>query len=200
MPQNLKKYFPIKLALSLLFITAIAVSALGATWALFSDIEESRDNPVSLATLDLQVGDNNPSTLSFNFNNLSPANSPEWVTANIRSIGDIAGDFWMEIITKDSSEGKNPEPETNIDPADGGELEECAEARVTFNNTPLFDFTPVASLATEWDKGWGSDIDAWVESVSGANFKLEVRTTNCTAEAMGDSFNLDLVFHLDQTS
>lgn len=168
--------------------------------AYFSDTELSLGNKISMGTVNLQVGDHDPSTFSFEFSNIAPGEM--WQTyAAVKTIGSLSGNFWFDVATSNSQEGDNPEAETDTEGE--GDLENCTELRIVFYNDStgeefeLFDFTPIGDLVGGHEEHSGSDVDALVES-NLAIMNLQARMDNCGNEAMGDSFDLDLAFHLQQ--
>ena len=167
--------------------------------ALLQDTEYVTGNKVLGATLNLQVGDNDPSTVSFIFSHVKPGEEREF-SVPIANTGKVTGNFWFEVATSNSIEGDNPEPETEI--TGQGELDDCAEIWVNFTNTEntqtaqVIDWTVINAVNT-LETFWGNSADAWV-GVGTAVFNLKLRNDNCGPEAMGDGFDLDLVFHLDE--
>lgn len=176
----------------------LSIGFTGLVRALLRDVESSHGNLVSGATINLQVGDSDPSLFTFGFENMVPGEMKE-VATNIASVGGLAGNFSMQLGVSNSSEGDNPEPETDI--TGDGELEECAEVSLVFGdgleNRVLLDFTPMALATTVLDAAADTQIDQWVADGT-AKMRLLMRTDACGPEAMGDQFEMDLMFFLDQ--
>jgi len=78
----------IRIAKSLVTILAVAVIAVGATGAYFSDTETSTGNTFTSGTLDLNVDGGNTNVVKFTAANLRPGNQPKgsWTLANVGSV------------------------------------------------------------------------------------------------------------------
>lgn len=182
---------------ALLLATALGLTSVKVTKALLQDTETSFGNTVKGASINLRVGDTDPSTLAFSFNNVTPGEIHQlWVEVAKDSSG-IGGNFWLEVATSNSLELDNPEGETDI--LGEGELDDCAEVQLIFDDNLgtevlALPFTSVAQIG-QVDYGLTS-IDTLVDG--GARMNLQLRTDNCGSEAMGDAFDLDLTFHLEQ--
>ena len=116
----------------------------------------------------------------------------------ISSVGGVGGNFWLEVDVSNSLEMDNPEGETDI--IGEGELDDCAEVQIVFDddmgNEELgLAWTPVSAIGPI-DTTPSSITDGFVSA--GGRMNLQLRTDNCGNEAMGDAFDLDLIFHLDQ--
>lgn len=185
-----------KLFFALLLAATLGLTTVTATKALLQDTETSLGNTVTGATINLRVGDDDPSTFSFNFNNVVPGEIHQlWV--DVAKDGGIGGNFWMEVASSNSLELENPEGETDI--LGEGELDDCAEVQLVFDDNMgteilALPFTTLSEIG-EIDSGLTS-IDGLVDG--GARMNLQLRTDACGPEAMGDAFDLDLTFHLDQ--
>jgi spore coat-associated protein N len=103
-----------KIILSLSAIALVAVVAVSATTALFSDTETSTGNTISAGTLDLSVNGENPVTSKFTLADVKPGDSGSYplVLANVGSIA--ASHLYLSVSSLTDTEGANPEPETNI--------------------------------------------------------------------------------------
>ncbi len=198
-----------KMFKSLITIAAVAAIAVGATGAYFSDSESVTGNTFSAGTLDLQVGESNPTTWSFGADNIAPGANINADTT-IANIGTIDGNASISFAVNNSSEGVNPPPETNIVP--DGDLEEQMRIMVYMREDGSGGFVNIgiAGFADVLD-GQTLDIpdaqDAWIND-SSTNTEIRIRawfvqdthmfSTGDNNDTMGDSFDLDLVFHLDQ--
>ena len=192
-----------KLLIAIILAGLLSFSLATVNRALLQDIEQTTVK-VRGATLNLKVGENDPSTVSYVFNNLVAGEIREfWLP--IASVGGLDGNFWMELVTKNSAEGDNPESETDV--AGEGELDKCAEVWIGFDNSAdpenqtileaqTIDWTSINTVSS-LETFWGNQVDAWV-GVGSAKMHLMMRTDNCGSEAMGDVFDLDVIFHLDQ--
>jgi len=199
----------IKIAKSLFTVFAVAVLAIGATGAYFSDTETVAGNTFAAGTLDLQIGSSNPTTWGFGAGNMAPGANIN-ATTTIANIGTIDGDASISFAVNNSSEGANLPAETNIDP--DGDLEEQMRIMVYMREDGVggFQNIGIASFANVLD-GQTLDIpaaqDAWIND-SSTNTEIRVRawfvedthgfSTGDNNDTMGDSFDLDLDFHLDQ--
>lgn len=187
-----------KIIFGIIIAGIFSISFIKVARAILQDTEYATGNLVKGATINLRVGDNDPATFSFIFNNVAPGEVRELVQP-VASIGGVAGNFWMEIYSDNSQEGDNPESETET--TGEGELDDCAEVRVEFDNSEgqtaqALDWTTVSTIPY-LEQFWGNSIDAWA-GVGTANMTMQLRTDACDADSMGDQFDLNLVFHLDQ--
>ena len=187
----------VKVFFSLLLAVIFGLSTVSITRALLKDTETSSGNTVKGASINLQVGDQDPSILSFDFNNVIPGEIHQLWT-EVKNVGGIGGNFWLEVTTSNSLELNNPEGETDI--LGEGDLVDCAELQLSFDNEfhdeeVVLPFTPVKNI-TAVDSVSNTMVDTMVDE--GGVMNLQLRTDNCGNESMGDAFDLDLVFHLDQ--
>lgn len=193
MKTKLKKYF-LFLALAIILLSTITIS-----YAYFSDTESSTANLIQMGTLNLQVGDSDPAVFNFDFQNIAPGES--WQDSLvIQNVGSIDGNFWFEINVHDSTEGENPEPETDI--TGEGELDDCAEIRITAlpttgNEITILDFTPITQAIGSYEQLAETNVDSAINSDS-IQYQMEIKTDQCANEAQGDTLLMDLLFHLDQ--
>jgi len=186
-----------KIIFAFLLALIFGTGAAKVTRALLQDTEESLGNTITGATINLQVGDNDPSNFSFSFNNVVPREIHQLWT-EISSIGGIGGNFWLELQTSNSLELNNPEGETDI--IGEGELDDCAEVQLVFDDNMghevlALPFTKLGEVGPV-DSAMSTQVDGFVQS--GARMNLQLRTDACGNESMGDAFDLDLIFHLDQ--
>ena len=190
--NNIKKVF-----FALVLALAFGLATAKLTRALLQDTEISSGNTIQGSSINLQVGDTDPSTLAFNFTNVAPGEIHQLWT-EVKNIGGMGGNFWMEVAVSNSLELDNPEPETDI--LGEGDLDDCAELQLAFDNDNeaeqiALPFTPVTNLSAI-DSVSNTLINSMVDE--GAVMNLQLRTDNCGNEAMGDAFDLELIFHLDQ--
>lgn len=176
----------------------LSLSVVGVTRALLTDKEESYQNTIKAATINLQVGDSDPSVMALDFSEVVPDQIYK-STTNVISNGGLAGNFWMALNITNSQEAENPEGETNT--TGKGELEDCAELRIVFDEgTPeeliLLEHTIASMAIMDLDPGSGSTLDQRLQA--GTEMTVQLRTNFCGNEAMGDSFDLNFDFHLDQ--
>jgi hypothetical protein len=186
-----------KIIFAFLLAIIFGAGAAKVTRALLQDTEESLGNTVTGASINLKVGDDDPSTFSFNFNNVTPGEIHQLWVAVAKDTAGVGGNFWLEVSSSNSLELNNPEGET--DTVGEGELDDCAEVQLIFDDNLgteilALPFTPVNEIGSV-DMG-RTEIDTLVDG--GARMNLQLRTDSCGSESMGDAFDLDLIFHLDQ--
>lgn len=181
-------------------ISAIAISTFKLTKAYFSDTEESLGNLFGTKSIDLQVGNTDPSTYHFGYTNLKPGHIYENQVA-IKSVGEIGGNFSMELYHTDSTEGTNSEAEPDTEGE--GELDDCIEFKIVFTNggneQVLFDwsFLPAIEGIIHEQAMSTNEIDYWVNT-GVATMKLFARVDSCGNEAMGDQLLMNTKFYLSQ--
>lgn len=190
-----------KLFLSLLFLAGVAISTFSFTKAYFADTEVSTGNLFSVETINLQVGDTDPSTYNFIFDDLRPGKVKERTVA-VHNIGGFGANFSMEFSHDTSLEGATAESETDKDGE--GDLDDCVELRVVFDNSSvneqvMFDWSYLPDIENKihneaWQDG---QIDYWVNTRV-ANMTIQARADSCGNEVFGDTFLMNLTFHLDQ--
>jgi len=199
-----------RIILSLVTIVAVAAIATGATVAYFSDTETSNSNTFAAGTLNLQVGVTDPSTWNFNLSNMKPGDNSNFDAA-IKNIGTIDGDAKIDIAVSNSVEGDNLEPES--DTTEPGDLDKQVRIIVYMQEDSGDGFTNIGAI-----NGYASNLngnsfdipntyDGWINDDS-TDTKIRFRVTFMddsgqpfdNDDAMGDSFDLDLTFHLDQVT
>lgn len=194
--QNLKK-----LLYALFLISGVAISTFKLTKAFFSDTEESIGNLFSNPYVNLQVGDSDPSVYQFGYSDFKRNEIYENEVAVVRA-GGTGGNFSMEFSHDSSTEGINPEAETDTEGE--GELDDCIEFRVVFDNGASeevwFDWSNLTDIeGFIHNEGFmDGETDYWV-NCGIANMKLQARTHNCGNEAMGDQFLMNIKFYFDET-
>ena len=101
-----------KIILSLAIVAAAAAIIIGGSVAYFSDTETSVGNVFTAGTLNLKVGDNDPTTWGFNIDNIKPGDnsSEEAVLANN---GNIDGYLHITFENRVNDEMECVEPELN---------------------------------------------------------------------------------------
>lgn len=188
-----------KIILGFLLTGLLSMSLVHLARAFLKDTETSYGNPVTGATLNLRVGETDPSIFQFGFENVKPGEIHQFWVAVV-SDGGVAGNFWMQVEAINSHEGVNPESET--DTVGKGELDECAEVAIAFEQdgmpepVTLLNWTPIMNVGT-LDAGANTPVDQIVNSQEG-KMHFMLRTDICGAEAMGDGFDVNLAFYLEQ--
>ena len=98
-----------KILVSLMLIGLISL-VIGSTYSFFSDIETSEDNSFIAGTLNLQVGDEDPSTVKFTIQDLKPGDSGR-IVWNVKNTGSLSGNFSVTVSAITSYENERIEPE-----------------------------------------------------------------------------------------
>jgi len=190
---------------TLIAIAALSVLVGSAFTAAFSDQESSKQNELTAGVLDLQLG--NSDTYILRFNNEEPLapGSDGAVETAIGNAGDVDGNFYVTVTLANDSEGDNPPPETDIE--GDGELDNCVDVRATLSNATetatavLFDWIRADQLhepGETWDEDSGTAVDDLINA-GDAFLTIEWRVDReCGNEMMGDVFDLNFSFHLDQ--
>jgi predicted ribosomally synthesized peptide with SipW-like signal peptide len=187
-----------KIFKSVFVIFAMAVLAIGATGAQFSDTEKVLGNTFAAGTLDLQVGDTNPTTWSFGGDNLAPGDVVRNVTAKVKNLGTIDGDLSMDIDVSDSNDGDLEEQmELRF------YIKEDASAPDGYVNTGLVGYISALDGTTF---NFSPEHNSWINDETtdtrirfNATFKDDAGKSFDNNDAMGDTFDLDLTFHLIQS-
>lgn len=108
-----------------LTVAALLVMGLvgGGTWAYFSDVETSTGNVLTAGTLNLQVGDVDPTTANITVAAMKPGDTGNAADWNIINNGTISGNLTIAISAITNNENTRLEPELAYDATDGtGEL------------------------------------------------------------------------------
>ena len=101
-----------RILFSIMTIALVGALIGGGIYAYFSDVETSTGNTFTAGTLNLKVGDADPTTASINITNLKPTdtgNSATWLTKNI---GSISGTLDVTIGSITNNENTLTEPES----------------------------------------------------------------------------------------
>lgn len=103
-----------RVLVSMLVIGLIAGLVGAATWAYFSDVETSSDNTFTAGTLNLQVGDSDPTTVQVTLSNMYPGQSGAYDWA-LKNTGTIAGSLDITFSNLVDDENGCNEPEALVD-------------------------------------------------------------------------------------
>jgi len=103
-----------KILLSILTIGLVASVAFGATQALFSDTETSTGNTFTAGTLNLQVGNDDPTTVHIVRSNIAPGWSKNWMW-RLENTGSLDGKLSVEIKNVVNYDNGCNEPEDIVD-------------------------------------------------------------------------------------
>jgi hypothetical protein len=191
----------------LIVLAAMSVLIGSAFTAAFFDTEGSNKNSLTAGTLDLQLGDTDQYVLSFtNKDPLAPGRRGD-ARARIGNIGDVDGNFYIDVWIANDLEGENPPSETNIDPGDGGELDNCLDIRASLldgtSETVIVPFVRADQLAPAFKQQWDlqpyTPVDNLINGDHQVTLYLEwMVDPTCGNEMMGDTLDLNFKFHLDQ--
>lgn len=100
-----------RILLSWFTIATALFSAVGVTWAYFSDREESRDNTFAAGTIDLAINGQNPFDRAIiNVPDIKPGYKVEKVET-LGNVGTLDGVASMQVVNAVSQEGADSEPE-----------------------------------------------------------------------------------------
>lgn len=185
---------------AIILTSILSLGIYGAVKAFLTDVEQSFGNRVQASSINLRVGDSDPSVFSFVFNDLKPGIVAETQTF-ITNDGSIDGNFWFDILVANEQEGENFESETDV--SGDGDLSSCAEMKISFIDqsnieTILIDYTPVLNVVGEYEKNDMFSIVDQLVNTDQALMKIYMRADNCGNEVMGDYFDLNFNFYLDQ--
>ncbi|MDD5152495.1 MAG: TasA family protein [Candidatus Pacebacteria bacterium] len=130
-----------RIILSLSVIAAVAIGAVGATRAYFSDTETSTGNTFSAGKLDLVLGAGNP--IPFSVANLYPGQSGTGKVTLTNATGSLNGDLDVKIANMVQSEGGPlTDPEIKAGDYDNGgdlDLSFVIAAYLDVNRNGVFD-------------------------------------------------------------
>lgn len=99
-----------KILTSLMLIGLISL-VIGSTYSFFQDIETSEGNTFTAGSLNLQVGDEDPSTVKFTLQDIKPGDSGNAANWNIKNTGSIAGSLTITVCRIADYENERIEPE-----------------------------------------------------------------------------------------
>lgn len=196
--KKLKKW-----ALGLLLTGALFFGALQLSKALFSDMETLKDNTAGAASVNLKLGGQDPTQVSFSIPNLIPGEivrSKVGVTDSGTG-ADYNENLYIGLVVTDSDEGVNTEAETDTE--GDGELAECLMMRVSYldlNNeeVEVQPFTSFPQLEGMFiDEQNFSSLDDLLQ-ITTVNLDFDFSADACGNEAMGDTVTFDLNFYYEQ--
>lgn len=190
---------PIKrITLSLLAIILIGAAVVGMSKGLFQD-EEVAGSSISLGTLNLKIGEDDPSSIALDFTGMEPGEERVY-SFNLRNTGQVQGNFWFEGEVLASLEGINSESEADIE--EPGDLAACAKMNIEVDdlhgNTPqLVTDTYLSDMENSFETESGTYVDEGVNH-GPIEMRVKVDTYDCGPEAMGDIVDMNLNFYLEQ--
>ena len=189
--------------LGLLLTAALLFGALHLSKALFSDVETLKDNTAGAASVNLKLGGQDPTQVSFHIPNLIPG-VPVGSTIAVSDIGtgaDFNENLYIGLVVTDSDEGINTEAETDTEGE--GELADCLMMRVSYldsaNNVvevqPYTSFPVLQEMFI--DEQSSSPLDNRLQTTI-VNLSFDFSADACDNAAMGDTVTFDLNFYYEQ--
>ena len=201
----------IKIILGLMVMTITASLVVGATTAMFSDVETSNGNIFTAGTLDLLIDDGNINVAKFNVENMTP-DSPLNGSYKLTNAGTIDGYLDFSKITVINLENGIGEPEAAAgdDTPDVGELGKALNVRLYFDNDSDGRFGTDDVMIYN---GKANDMPATLQTdkllkagesvIVGGDTVINWTDTGDNAsdnQAQGDTLQLDFEFLLSQKS
>ncbi|MFA5095309.1 MAG: TasA family protein [Candidatus Paceibacterota bacterium] len=185
-----------KIILSLSAIALVAVVAVSATTALFSDTETSTGNTISAGTLDLKIDDNDlAGTAVITVANVVPGGSED-VSGTITNAGSIDGSLTFAVTQTSNDDNGLTEPEqTGGDSTGGpGEGDLCAtmQVKVDYNSVTVYGWNSLAGLSTPLSLG---SLSAGADADYTLSYKIPDTVGN---EIQGDSCGFGITATLTQ--
>ncbi len=195
----MKKITIKRLSVVLLLLLITVTGAVKFTQAVFKD-EELSSHSISLGTLNLQIGQEDPVNLPIDLSDMS-GHETRTYEVDLKNTGSVDGNFWFESEILNSLEGENPEAETNTEGE--GEADDCIQLLVSVTDPDheeeVLVNSALSAMTTEYDQDVQTVVDDMVNN-GNATMKLRFYSGNCGSEAMGDTVDMNLLFHLDQAS
>jgi predicted ribosomally synthesized peptide with SipW-like signal peptide len=112
-----------KILFSIMTIALVGALIGGGIYAYFSDVETSTGNTFTAGTLNLKVGDDDPTTVSINITDVKPTDTGTAATWLTKNIGSISGTLDVSIGSIVNNENTLTEPEIAAGDATGGATE-----------------------------------------------------------------------------
>lgn len=196
-----------RILFSILTIGLVAIVAVGATRALFSDTETSIGNTFTAGTLDLNLDGANTNVVKFNVANMVPGNQPKghWT---LKNVGSVNGYFDIENVTVTGFENGRTEPEIEAgDITDGtGELQDVLGVYLFIDNAPITGWFGAEDKVIY--NGLAKNMPTHFELDAPLNVSAEVNiqgiinwwSTADDNKAQSDSMTLDMTFELGQST
>lgn len=174
--------------------------ALGATtWAEMSDTENATVS-AEAGTLDLEVGGTNALVQVDFGDNLTNGDAPSR-TIDLTNVGSLPGEaLCFSTSNFSSTEGTNPDAETNTDTSDGGELDDVADLIITLSGDGETTYSIHDGAASGVESlNTCENLDTALEDQTYTlDITLDVPDEPVN-EAMGDKFSFDLAATLHDT-
>ena len=187
----------------LLLTAAFLFGALHLSKALFSDVETLKDNTVGAASVNLKLGGQDPTQVSFQMPNLMPGAPVRSIIAvtDIGTGADFNENLYIGLVVTDSDEGINTEAETDTE--GDGELADCLMMRVSYldgssNEIEVQPYTSFPDLEAMFiDEQSFSPLDTRLQTTT-VNLNFDFSADACDNAAMGDTVTFDLNFYYEQ--
>jgi len=112
-----------KILVSLMTIALVGALIGGGIYAAFSDTEATTNNTFTAGTLNLQVGDNDPTTESVSVSNIKPTDTGNAATWAVNNTGSISGNLSVALSAIVNNENTLAEPESAAGDVTGGATE-----------------------------------------------------------------------------
>lgn len=109
-----------KILLSVMMLALVGMLLGAGIYAYFSDVESSTGNSFAAGTLNLKVGDNDPTTVQISVTNLKPGDSGNAASWLVKNIGSISGSLTIAMGAITNYENVLTEPEQAAGDASGG--------------------------------------------------------------------------------
>jgi len=192
-----------KLGLGLVLTAVLFFGALKLSKALFSDVETLQNNTAGAASVNLKLGGQDPTQVSFDIPNLIPGEPIRSMIAvsDIGTGADYNENLYIGLVVTDSDEGVNTEAETDIE--GDGELADCLMMRVSYldeasNEVEVQPYTSFPELETLFiDEQNFSPLDDLLQTKI-VNLNFDFSADACDNAAMGDAVAFDLNFYYEQ--
>jgi len=144
-----------KVLLSIFIVACIGLFLGAGVYSLFQDVETTTANTFAAGTLDLQVGDTNPTTARINIPALKPGDTGTAASWQMQNLGTVPGN--LNITT--SAITNNENTRSAIESAAGDTTGGAAEGELGGNLTVAF-WTDTAN------DGWNDPADYYLQSDS----------------------------------
>jgi predicted ribosomally synthesized peptide with SipW-like signal peptide len=128
-----------KILVSMMLVGLVAALAGAGLHAYFSDTETSTGNTFTAGTLNLKVGDTDPTTWKITISGLKPGDSGSR-SVTVTNTGTLDGKLSISFINLVDNENGLTEPEVKLDDDDSsGELAENLNLIITIDSTTIYN-------------------------------------------------------------
>ena len=112
-----------KILFSIMVLALVGMLLGTGIYAYFSDVETSTGNSFAAGTLNLKVGDNDPTTASISVTGLKPGDAGKAADWLVKNIGTISGNLTISVGIITNYENDRTEPEKSAGDITSGETE-----------------------------------------------------------------------------